>query len=97
MAVELTLSLVKEHLRIDDLSTEEDQLLGLYLEAAKDSAALFIGSELPDPIPPSIQAGILMFVGTMYNTRQDVTETQRHAVPTAVERLWSVHRDHGVY
>lgn len=95
MAIDL--NTVKAHLRVDFISPEEDQLISLYIEAAKDAAELYIGSELPDPIPPSIEAGILMFVGTLYNTRQDTTETQRYSVPLAVERLWGSHRIHGVY
>lgn len=93
----VNLDMVKAHLRIDGFD-DEDQILSLYLEAAQDAAALYIGWEtLPEEVPPSVEAGILMFVGTLYNTREDVTETKRYKVPMAVERLWAAHRDHGVY
>ncbi|MCF5882578.1 head-tail connector protein [Aeromonas veronii] len=46
---------------------------------------------------PSIKAGCLLLIGTLYEARADTTELQRHAVPQTVERLWSAHRIHGVY
>lgn len=92
----ISLDLVKTHLRIDD-DTGEDELLQLYLDASTEAATQYIGIDsLPEPLPKSIEAGILMFIGTLYAARQDVTETQRHEVPQAITRLWGVYREHGV-
>lgn len=93
----ITLELAKQQLRLDETDNSEDDLIQLYIDAATDAAALYIGIEsLPDPMPSSIEVGILMFIGTLYSARQDVTETQRYEVPQAIARLWGVHREHGV-
>lgn len=93
----IQIELVKQHLRLEPEFMDDNELIEVYIAAALESASLYIGQELEEPLSPSIKAGCLMFIGTMYTTRQDVTELQRHAVPTAVERLWNVHRTHGVY
>ncbi|WP_413693947.1 head-tail connector protein [Psychromonas sp. KJ10-2] len=95
----LTLTLVKEHLKIESDDTAEDTILQLYLDASLDTASEWIGIDIvnDETLKPSIVAGCLMFIGTLYQHRADVSELTLSKVPLAVERCWNIHRDHGVY
>ncbi|KDV01778.1 hypothetical protein AW15_17900 [Aeromonas sp. HZM] len=95
----ITLALVKEHLRLSPTDTSEDNILDLYLLASIDAATSHIGEPVVNDstMKPSIKAGCLLLIGTLYEARADTTELQRHIVPQTVERLWSAHRIHGVY
>ncbi len=94
----ITLELVKEHLRLPAVTTE-DNILTLYIAASVDAASHHIGEPVVNDstMKPSIKAGCLLLIGTLYEARADTTELQRHIVPQTVERLWSAHRQHGVY
>lgn len=95
----ITLSLVKEHLKIESDDDTEDTLLQLYLDASLDTASEWIGITVINDrgLKPSIKAGCLMFIGTMYQHRADVSELTLYKVPLAVERCWNIHRQHEVY
>jgi uncharacterized phage protein (predicted DNA packaging) len=90
---------VKEHLKIESTDTAEHTILQLYLDASIDSASQWIGETVvnDETLKPSISAGCLMFIGTLYQHRADASELTLSKVPLAVERCWNIHRQHEVY
>lgn len=95
----ITLALIKEHLRLNPSDTSEDNIITLYMDAAIEAATIHIGEPVvnDETLKPSIKAGCLLLIGTLYEARADTSELQRYIVPQTVERLWSNHRIHGVY
>nr|WP_321457431.1 head-tail connector protein [uncultured Cohaesibacter sp.] len=65
----ITLDLAKAHLKID--GTTEDELLTLYIEAAEQQAANYIGKELSefDPLPADLKLALLRLVAFFYECR----------------------------
>lgn len=77
MAV-LTLSEIKEHLRIEASETAEDALLNQINEAAQDYAEQYIGRSIPwtddegaEVAPPaSVVAAIKLIIADLYENRE---------------------------
>lgn len=67
---------VRNHLRVDD--SNEDPLLGLYLDAACDEVELYIGTDFdPDPVPSLVQLGVLRTLAGFYEWRDTETKSER--------------------
>lgn len=97
---------VKQWLRIDN--DEEDKLLEMLFEAAKEAADTFINNDFYDeitgldqPIPPSVKVGVLKTVAEWYEDRRsNLTHegipgghsTTVGAAPQSALNLWSKYR-----
>lgn len=90
MAAIVTLTEIKEHLRINGM--EEDTLLSTYADAAGEYVRAFTGASWePLAAPASVAAAVLLLVGDLYENREAQTAAPLHA-NTAVERLLWPHR-----
>ena len=69
----ITLDLAKQHMRIDH--SEEDALIMLYIEAACQYVANYIGRSLDDldPFPSDLKVAILRLVAFYYEVRNVAT------------------------
>lgn len=69
----ITPELAKQHMRIDH--GEEDALIMLYIEAAEQYAANYIGKPLTeiDPFPAELKLAILRLVAFYYEVRNVAT------------------------
>lgn len=69
----LTLTEIKQHLRLDESETAEDDLLASLGDAAHDYAEQYVGRPIPwdgEPVPPSVKAAIKLIVGQLYEDRE---------------------------
>ena len=97
--------LVKKHLNV--LTTDDDQLIDLYIAAAVDTAEQFLNRTLypadgtvpeDDPdglvLPPAVSAAILLIVGQLYEFRENVISgTIVAQLPNGAERMmWPYRR-----
>lgn len=86
-----TLDQVKQHLRVE--GPFEDDMITVYLDAAKDYVAS-IGVDLDaDPLPPSITAAVLLLVGSFYENREAASDRAMFKVPFSVDALLAPYRD----
>lgn len=68
----MTLEEVKEHLRVEH--DVEDALIQTYLDAAEAHVAVYLGDDLPDPMPKPIEAAVLLLVADLYVNRERQSE-----------------------
>lgn len=64
----VTLDEAKLHLRVDH-DVEDDYLLGLIL-AAETHVSMYLGDDLPEPMPAPVKAAVLLLVGDLYENRE---------------------------
>lgn len=64
----VTLGEAKLHLRVDQ-DFEDDYITSLIL-AAETHVSMYLGDDLPDPMPASIKAAVLLLVGDLYENRE---------------------------
>lgn len=64
----VTLTSIKAHLRI--VGTDDDELLGDYIEAAEEFTAQFVGP-ITSSSPASIRQAVRLLVGNFYEHRED--------------------------
>ena len=64
----VTLDEAKLHLRVDQ-DFEDDYITSLIL-AAEGHVSMYLGDDLPDPMPASIKAAVLLLVGDLYENRE---------------------------
>ncbi|HCF5180764.1 TPA: head-tail connector protein [Pseudomonas aeruginosa] len=76
----VTLDDVKIHLRLDH-DDEDSYLIGL-VKAAEGHVSVFLGDDLPDPIPSPVKAAVLLLVGDLYENRERMTDRDLSEVPT---------------
>lgn len=99
MAV-LTLTEIKQHLRLDEAETAEDALLESLSEAAEDYAAQYLGRPIPwtddegaaAPVPASVRAAMKLIVGDLYENREAKIIGVSVAENPAVESLLHFYR-----
>ena len=77
-----SLSTAKAHLRVT--ASDEDSLIGLYVDAAEEHAEKWCDREFGTPLPYSVTAAVLLIVGGLYENRESLVPTQLNANP-AVE------------
>ncbi|ABR85316.1 TPA: head-tail connector protein [Pseudomonas aeruginosa] len=64
----MTLEEAKEHLRVvHDL---EDDLIQTYLDAALGHVQIYLGDDLPDPLPKPVEAAVLLLMADLYLNRE---------------------------
>lgn len=93
MAV-LTLTEIKQHLRLDEEEAAEDALLESLGEAAEDYAAQYLGRPIPwtddegapAPVPASVRAALLILIGDLYENRE------QHVIGSIVQEIPTVQR-----
>jgi len=103
----LDVVLLKKQLRLDADDTAEDELLGVYLGAAEQAAANYMGRQLyaaGETVPDAdsygltldnqaVVAGILMHAGQLYENRETIiTGTIVSEVPLAYAHLLGPYR-----
>lgn len=64
----VTLDEAKLHLRVNH-AEEDNYLLSLIL-AAEGHVGVFLGDNLPDPMPAPVKAAVLLLVGDLYENRE---------------------------
>lgn len=79
-----SLPTAKAHLRVT--ASDEDSLIGLYVDAAEEHAEKWCDREFGTPLPYSVTAAVLLIVGGLYENRESLLPTQLNANP-AVEAL----------
>ena len=79
-----SLPTAKAHLRVT--ASDEDSLIGLYVDAAEEHAEKWSDREFGTPLPYSVTAAVLLIVGGLYENRESLVPTQLNANP-AVEAL----------
>lgn len=91
----LTLSEIKQHLRLEEEEVEENDLLANLLDAAVDYASQYVGREIPwdgEPVPASVRAAILLIVGDLYENREGQIVGATIVDNPAVDRLLHFYR-----
>jgi len=86
MAEVLTLTEIKEYLRID--GEEEDSLLTALLLAAKEHCENYLQAPLSDEVPMPVKQALLILVGHLYEQRAG------EDIPKVVYTLLSPYRAH---
>ncbi|WP_338803547.1 head-tail connector protein [Xenorhabdus griffiniae] len=97
--IDIPLSEIKQHCRIDESNTLEDELLKGYAGAALEVCQQHIGKRFGEGLvfSPAIKVGCLLYIGLLYENRAMATEAELKEVPFTIKSLWSVYRDAGVY
>ncbi|PHM28797.1 head-tail connector protein [Xenorhabdus innexi] len=97
--IEISLSEIKQHCRIDESDALDDALLTAYAEAALEVCQQHIGKRFDNGLSftPAIKVGCLLYIGLLYENREMATDIELKEVPFTIKSLWSVYRDVGVY
>lgn len=68
----ITVSLAKQHMNID--GTADDELIGLYIDAAEAWLSNYIGKPIADfdPVPGDLKLAVLKLVAFYYEQREAV-------------------------
>jgi uncharacterized phage protein (predicted DNA packaging) len=61
---------IKQHLRIEDNSVDEDVLIETYWQAAQEHVVKYLGNDFPDPMPKTIEAAILLLTADLFENRE---------------------------
>ena len=97
----ITLPDIKLHLRLDlDPDSETDPELQRLLDAAMDHASQYLNRPVPwtddesseEVFPASVQAGVLLIIGDLYENREGATNGSVIAANPTVERLLHMYR-----
>lgn len=101
----IALSIVKDHLKIDESNTPGDDYLQLLIDGAIDefnttcNRVLYdVGVALPNPvgnaltITKGIEIGALMLIGHWLNNREAVSATKFEELPMSTRSMWAKHR-----
>lgn len=96
---DISLNEIKQHCRLDESFTLDDDLLTGYAAAALEVCQLHIGKRFDEGLAftPAVKVGCLMYIGMLYENRETVSELKLNEVPFALKSLWSAYRDPGVY
>lgn len=101
----IALSIVKDHLKIDESNTPGDTYLQLLIDGAISefnsscNRVLYaVGDTLPNPvgnaliITDGIKIGALMLIGHWLNNREAVAATKFEELPLSTRSMWAKHR-----
>ena len=96
----VTLEQVKSHLRLCPNDADENNHLELLIQAAVSHASQYLGRPVPwadkdgepVPVPPDVQAAILLIIGDLYENREGVVAGISVAVNPTVQNLLHFHR-----
>lgn len=64
----VTLQEAKDHLRV--LEDDEDALITSLIAAAEGHVAIYLGDDLPDPMPAPIKSAVLLLVADLFEHRE---------------------------
>ncbi|MDE9452585.1 head-tail connector protein [Xenorhabdus bovienii] len=97
--IDIPLSEIKQHCRIDESSALEDTLLQGYAEAALEVCQQHIGKRFDKGLAftPAMKVGCLLYIGLLYENRAMAADKELKEIPFTIKSLWSVYRDVGVY
>ncbi|PHM38222.1 bacteriophage protein [Xenorhabdus mauleonii] len=97
--IEIPLSEIRQHCRLDESDNLDDTLLTAYAEAALEVCQQHIGKRFDNGLAftPAIKVGCLLYIGLLYENREMATDVELKEVPFTIKSLWSVYRDVGVY
>ncbi|WP_426575739.1 head-tail connector protein [Xenorhabdus stockiae] len=97
--IEIPLSEIKQHCRLEEDYTLDDSLLTSYAAAALEVCQQHIGKRFGDDLAftPAIKVGCLLYIGLLYENREMATDVEIKEVPFTIKSLWSVYRDVGIY
>ncbi|KMJ43934.1 MULTISPECIES: head-tail connector protein [Xenorhabdus] len=97
--IDIPLNEIKQHCRLDESNTLEDELLKGYAEAALEVCQQHIGKRFEEGLvfTPAIKVGCLLYIGLLYENRAMAVEVELKEVPFSIKSLWSVYRDVGIY
>ncbi|MBD2785677.1 phage gp6-like head-tail connector protein [Xenorhabdus sp. DI] len=97
--IDIPLSEIKQHCRVDENDTRDNALLMGYAEAALEVCQQHIGKRFDKGLTftPAIKVGCLLYIGLLYENREMATDLELKEVPFTIKSLWSVYRDIGVY
>ena len=96
----MTLNQVKNHLRLYPNDADENNHLELLIQAAVSHASQYLGRPIPwpdkdgelVPVPPDVQAAILLIIGDLYENREGIVVGTIVAVNPTVQNLLHFHR-----
>lgn len=94
----ISLAELKKHLNIDSSFTDDDTYLQSLEKAGEEVVSLYINRDLVDledenhNIPKSLMHAILLWVGSMYNTRESISTSSYTQVPGSFELLCDLYR-----
>lgn len=96
----VTLNQVKNHLRLCPNDADENDHLDLLIQAAVSHASQYLGRPVPwldkdgspVPVPPDVQAAVLLIIGDLYENREGVITGISVSVNPAVQNLLHFHR-----
>ncbi|MDX7989217.1 phage gp6-like head-tail connector protein [Xenorhabdus sp. 12] len=97
--IEIPLSEIRQHCRIDESDALDDALLMAYAEASLEVCQQHIGKRFDTDLAftSAIKVGCLLYIGLLYENREMATDIELKEVPFTIKSLWSVYRDVGVY
>ncbi|MDC9597124.1 head-tail connector protein [Xenorhabdus anantnagensis] len=97
--IDIPLSEIKQHCRIDESNTLEDTLLKGYADAALEVCQQHIGKRFGEGLvfSPAIKVGCLLYIGLLYENRAMAADKELKEIPFTIKSLWSVYRDIGIY
>lgn len=89
----VTLDEAKLHMRVDH--DDEDQYIEGLILAAETHIGMYLGENLPDPMPAPVKAAVLLLVGDLYENRErqgdrTLTEGTAYALLLAPYRSMAV-------
>ena len=89
----VTLDEAKLHMRVDH-DAEDEYIEGLIL-AAETHIGMYLGDDLPDPMPAPVKAAVLLLVGDLFENRErqgdrTLTEGTAYALLLAPYRSMAV-------
>ncbi|SFH23154.1 head-tail connector protein [Ensifer sp. OV372] len=89
----VSLELAKSHMKVD--GTAEDELIGLYIEAAETWCGNYIGKPIADlnPVPADVKIAILKLVSFYFECRNIATfglsmQLAPHGVTSILDSYW---------
>ena len=96
----ITLDEIHKHLNLDSAFTDDDAYLTALRSASEDVIAKYIDlplSQLEDAnhkLPEALKFACLLWIGTIYNTRESVSNVNMSTVPHSMELLADLYRDY---
>lgn len=99
----ISLSDIKAHLNLDSEFTDDDEYLESLATAAEDVVSKYIDyplSQLQDAegdIPRALKFAMLLWIGSIYNTRESVSSVSMSTVPHSLELLADLYRDYKLF
>lgn len=98
----LTLAEIKKHLNIDSFFTDDDNYLTALATASEDVISKYIDfplSNLEDnqhKLPEALKFAMLLWIGTIYSTRESISSINMSTVPHSMELLADLYRDYKI-